>query len=271
MRGLLQARFNWCFIECVIAMVARRLIDSHAHLSDLDDMEGVIGRARETGVDAVVAVGANLATCESTLRWAEAYPGTVFPALGIHPTEWEGDDVPATLRYIEERLDDCVAIGEIGLDYWSKSARKDGNIRERQREIYVAQLEMAAERGMPVSVHGRGSWRDALDLAREHGPDGIVFHWYSGPLDILGEVLDSGYMISATPACEFSKHHRAALEAAPLESILMETDSPVSYHGKPGEPADLLLTLKHLSEIKDASEEEVSLITTRNTQEFFEI
>jgi TatD DNase family protein len=271
MRGLLQARFNWCFIECVIAMVARRLIDSHAHLSDLDDMEGVIGRARETGVDAVVAVGANLATCESTLRWAEAYPGTVFPALGIHPTEWEGDDVPATLRYIEERLDDCVAIGEIGLDYWSKSARKDGNIRERQREIYVAQLEMAAERGMPVSVHGRGSWRDALDLAREQGPDGIVFHWYSGPLDILGEVLDSGYMISATPACEFSKHHRAALEAAPLESILMETDSPVSYHGKPGEPADLLLTLKHLSEIKDASEEEVSLITTRNTQEFFEI
>jgi len=250
-------------------MGSRRLIDSHAHLSDLEDKEGVIRRAKESGVDTVVAVGANLSTCESTLRWAEAYPGIVFPALGIHPTEWEGDDVPVTLRFIEERLDDCVAVGEIGLDYWSKSARKDGKIRERQREIYIAQLEMAAEHSKPVSVHGRGSWRDALDLARQHGPEGIVFHWYSGPLDILGEVLDSGYLISATPACEFSKHHRAALEAAPLESILMETDSPVSYHGKQGEPADLVLTLKHLSEIKGASEKDVARTTSRNAERFF--
>ena len=249
----------------------RRLIDAHAHLSDLEDMEGVVQRAKQAGVGAVVAVGANLRTCVATLSWAEAFPGYVFPALGIHPTEWAGDDVPATLRFIEERLDGCVAVGEIGLDYWSREARRSKRTRERQRGLYVRQLQMAAEHGKPASVHGRGAWRDALDLARLHGPDRVVFHWYSGPLDVLAELLDAGYLISATPAAEFSRDHRAALAEAPLERILVETDAPVSYHGSPAEPADLRRTLRALAELKAASGEEVARATTRNAERFFRI
>jgi TatD DNase family protein len=234
-------------------------------------MEGVIERAKEVEVDAIVAVSANLATCKRTLEWAETYPLIIYPALGIHPTEWYKDEIQYTLRFIEEHIKGCVAIGEIGLDYWNISAKKNKVIRENQRAIYVDQLNIARKYNMPVSVHGRGSWRDALDLARKHGPDNIVFHWYSGSLDILTEILDSDYMISATPACEFSKHHRAAIKVTPVENILMETDSPVSYQGKPGEPAQLLITLKHLSKLKDLSEEEVARITTRNAEKFFKI
>ena len=249
----------------------RRLINTHAHLSDLEDMEGVVERAKQAGVDAVVAVGANLRTCMATLRWAEAFPGYVLPALGIHPTEWTEDDIPSTLSFIDAHLDGCVAVGEVGLDYWSRGARKDKAIRERQRDLYARQLEMAADHGKPASVHSRGAWRDALDLARRHGPDRVVFHWYSGPPELLQELLDAGYLISATPAAEFSKHHRAALAEAPLDRILIETDSPVSYHGTPAEPTDLLRTLGALAELKGSAEEEVARATTRNAERFFRI
>jgi TatD DNase family protein len=248
-----------------------RLIDTHAHLSDLGDMEGVVARAKKVGVEAIIAVSTNLNTCKKTLEWADAFPGYVYPALGIHPTEWADDDVPSTTSFIEEHIDGCLAVGEIGLDYWSREARKNKDIRERQRRIYVDQLQIAKEHDKPVSVHGRGSWEDALGLARKHGPERIVFHWYSGPQDVLGEILDSEFLISATPASEFSKHHRAALAEAPIERILIETDSPVSYHGKPGEPSDILLTLMSLADLKEISMEDAAALTTRNAKRFYQI
>ncbi len=248
-----------------------RLVDTHAHLSDLEDREGVIRRAREAGIEAIVAVGGNLETSRATLAWADDYEGYVYPAVGIHPTEWMGDNVDVTLSFIDTHIDRCVAVGEIGLDYWNREARKSEAVRERQKEIYVRQLGIAVEHGKPASVHGRGAWEDALGLAREHGPDRIIFHWFSGPQEVLRGALDSGYMISATPAAEFSRDHRAALSEAPLESIVIETDSPVSYHGKRAEPSDILLTLRSLAELKGASEKDVAEVTTLNAERFFNL
>jgi TatD DNase family protein len=251
----------------------RRLVDTHAHLSDQEGMEGVITRARQAGVESIIAVGANLETSRATLGLADSYRGYVYPALGIHPTEWADNHLPTTLQYMEEHVDDCVAVGEIGLDYWHRDARKNSEIREEQRRIYAEQLKISSEHGKPASVHGRGSWKDAIDLASEHGPDRIVFHWYSGTLDLLRELLDQGYYISATPAAEYSRDHRAALKEAPIERILAETDSPVFMRnrGRNSEPADLSITVKALAKLKDASEEEVAGATTRNAERFFRI
>jgi TatD DNase family protein len=246
-----------------------KLVDTHAHLSDLEDREGVIERARAVGIEAVIAVGGNLKTSKATLGWADDYGGYVYPALGIHPTEWMGDDVDETLRFIDENIDRCVAVGEIGLDYWNRNAKKNEEMREKQREIYTRLLGIAVDHGKPASVHGRGAWEDALGLAREHGPARIIFHWFSGPLDVLRRILDLGYLISATPAAEFSRDHRAALAEAPLESIVIETDSPISYHGKRAEPADILITLRSLAVLKEVSEEDVAVVTTRNANRFF--
>jgi len=132
------------------------LIDTHAHLSELGDMDGVIERAKKVGIEAIIGVGANLATCKRTLELADAFPGYVYPALGIHPTEWSEDDIASTTSFIEEHIDDCLAVGEIGLDYWNRNARRNKDIRERQRELYTYQLQMAREHEKSASVHGRG-------------------------------------------------------------------------------------------------------------------
>lgn len=246
-----------------------RLIDSHAHLSDLKDLGGAIERAKRIGVSAIIAVGTDFKTCSSTLALAEKHPNFIYPALGIHPTEWYENQVEDTLKFIEGRMVDSIAVGEIGLDYWDGEAKRSEAVREKQREIYVRQLAIARRNGKPVSIHGRGAWGDALSLAESEGVDRAVFHWYSGPPDVLHELLDSGYLISATPAAEFSRDHRAALLETPLERILVETDSPVSYHGTPSEPADILRTLKALAELKETSMEEAARVTTLNSEKFF--
>ena len=254
-------------------MKSAMYVDTHAHLSQLEDREGVIKRAKDAGVEAIIAMGTNHASSVATLEWAEKYPGYILPAIGIHPTEFLDDDVPVTLRYIQDNISRVVAVGEIGLDYWDKAARKDEGVRERQRDTYIRQLQIAREHDLPASVHGRGSWQDALDLAVAHGPERIVFHWYSGPLDVLDSLLDRGYVISATPAAEYSKDHRAALEHAPLESILVETDCPVYMRDRKrgSEPMDVTITAKALAKLKDTTPEEVALATTRKARGIFKI
>jgi TatD DNase family protein len=93
-----------------------------------------------------------------------------------------------------------------------------------------------------------------------------VFHWYSGPLDVLGRLLEDGYCISATPALARSQAHRAAIALAPPERILLETDAPVPWQGRPSTPADLPLALTALADLRGWSEAETAALTTANTE-----
>lgn len=246
-------------------------VDTHAHLVDLP--EDAVGRARAAGLVGIVAVSANLAACEGTLELRERHPGFVHAALGVHPTEFIGQDLDAALALIRGNASRCVAVGEIGLDYWHRLVRGDETLRGRQRGFYVAQLGAARELDLPVSVHSRGAWGDCLRLAVEHGPGRGVFHWYSGPLDVLDTVLDAGYHVSCTPALDGSPELRAAMARAPLERILVETDSPVWIKGlgRPSEPTDVRLTLRHLAALKGLPVGDVEAATTANAERLFRL
>jgi TatD DNase family protein len=248
-----------------------RLIDTHAHLSDIPEVDVVLGRARDAGVSAIFAMGTSLETCRRTLQLADEYPGFVIPSVGIHPTEFFKGDVEEALAFVSEHAGQCLSVGEIGLDYWSKPIRKDKALKEAQREVYVRQLAIVAREGLPASIHGRGAWRDSLDLASDAGVGRAVFHWYSGPLDVLSDLLDSGYYISCTPALSGSPEQKAAVERAPLERILVETDSPVYLRGldRPSEPADVTETVRLLAEAKGLPAEDVAEAATRNAAELF--
>jgi TatD DNase family protein len=250
----------------------RRVIDSHVHMDGLGDADAVIHRAREAGVDAVVAVGGSVDSSAYALRLAERYRGYVFPGVGVHPSEALKVDHGEAVRFVREHAVEASLVGEVGLDYSYPFARGE-DARERMRMLCSGLVEVAAETGLPVSVHSRSAYRDTLDIMRRHDVGAAVFHWYDGPLDTLRLILDSGYYVSATPAAEYSKGHRAVLAEAPVERILVETDSPVHLRrlGRRSEPADVWLTVHALAGIKGMEPGEIAGIATRNTETLFQL
>jgi TatD DNase family protein len=242
-----------------------RLIDTHAHLDEIQDLEGALARAREAGVEAIVAVGVDLASNEKVLQMANQFPQFVLPAIGLHPWRLEGTDVEANFHFIEKELPRCLALGEVGLDFAIRTPR------ERQEEVFRALLALACREEKPVLLHARRAWGEALGILRSLGVEKAVFHWYSGPSDVLERVLEQGFSISATPAAAYSERHREAIRAVPLGQLLLETDCPEVYRGKRSEPKDILTALLSVGEVRGKPLEEIALQTFLNTVNFFHI
>jgi TatD DNase family protein len=240
------------------------LIDAHAHLERLKPVEEAIQRARSAGIKQVVAVGMDLDSNRKTLDIAGRFPGTILPAIGYHPWRISAEDVERNLAFIESHLSQCVALGEVGLDYKVKVKKP------LQWKVFSRILQFALSQKKPVIVHSRFSYQRTLQMVSTAGVKKAVFHWYSGPLEILEGIIDKDYYISATPALAYSRFHRSAVRKAPLERILIETDSPVAYHGEKSEPAHLIDTLKSLSLLKGLPVQKVAGITTENARRFFE-
>jgi TatD DNase family protein len=249
----------------------RRLIDSHVHMESFEDADSIIQQSKDEGIDALICVGGSLASSVFAKKLAGKHPDYVYPALGVHPSEVLKDDIDAAIDYLRENLDGCVAVGEIGLDY-AYSFAKPKDVRLKMREIYKRFLGVASEFDLPVSVHSRSAYKDTLNLAVEAGVKG-VFHWYDGPVHTLKEILDAGFYVSATPSIEYSKGAKAVMAEAPIERILVETDSPVFLRNfdRKSTPVDVKLVVEALAELKDMSSSEVSAVTARNTETLFNI
>jgi TatD DNase family protein len=253
------------------------LIDSHVHLDQLEDIQSALIRAKDAGVCAVVAVGIDYISCvKLTEIIKSSYATRVFIALGMHPSEINENQIGPILNLIQDNIKEIVAIGEIGLDYWYKPAKKDKSKKEQQKQVFRTQLQIAKKYGKPVSIHSRGAWNDCLNICLEEKIEKAIFHWYSGPLDILNKLLANNYFISATPSLAYSPQHRDAVKQVPLESLLIETDAPV-YFGKPqmggfrAEPKDVNKTLELVSELKNEAKDKILEQTARNAQDFFGI
>jgi TatD DNase family protein len=246
------------------------LVDCHAHLEELEDPEAAIERAGRAGVRSIVAVGSDLESNRRVLslfgRHGEV---TVHAALGLHPWRLEGRDLEQDLAFVERNLGQAVAVGEVGLDFWLKESRKDPFHRKRQEDLFRRLLSLGKDLSKPVIIHARGAWEVCLGLVLEAQVSKAVFHWFSGPLEILRELLHHGYLISATPAAHYSEKHQSAIREAPLERILLETDSPVLYEGRRSEPADVVRTCQAVARIKQIQEPEVAKVTTENAVQFF--
>lgn len=241
------------------------LVDGHAHLDEVDDLEEALSEAKSAGVDAIVGVGMTIESNQKVLSLAHQYPAFVYPAIGYHPWEISADTVDETIAFIDTHLPTCVALGEVGLDYKAK-VKKD-----LQKEVLSRLLEIASRQKKPAILHCRFSHERTLELVRRSELQRAVFHWYSGSVEILRRILDRGYLISATPALDHSPPHREAIRWAPLERILLETDSPVEYGREVSRPADVRRTADLVAEIKGTTFEKVAEKTTENAQQFFGI
>lgn len=251
------------------------LIDTHAHLDEIEGIVPALELAKLAGVTAIIAVGQDLNSNKKTLNLAAQYPGFVFPAIGLHP--WAiGSMDPAQLEeniaFIKGNLSNAVALGEVGLDYDKRVLKGAG--KDIQKEVLGHLLELAINYDKPVSLHSRYAWKDSLSLVREAGIKRLVFHWYTGFSSTLSELIEAGYYISATPAAEYHEEHRRAIREVPAEKLLLETDCPVFYGRENryrSEPADVARSLRATVEIKGMDEADLAAITTSNAHRLFSI
>ena len=261
-------------------------VDSHAHLEGErfdSDRDEVIARAREAGVENIVAIGNGdgPGQVDCGIRLAEKYD-FIYATLGIHPHEARLAD-EAAYQNMERlaRHPKVIAWGEIGLDYYY-----DHSPRDVQKEVFTRQMDLAAAARLPIVIHCRPSeaggdaWDDCLRLLREHwaakGLGGIL-HCFTGTWPHARTALDLGFMISFAGNVTFPKAQQirdAALEV-PLDCMLIETDSPflapVPHRGKRNEPAFVKATARRLGELRGLSVEEVGERTTRNFYNFFKL
>jgi len=251
-----------------------KLVDAHAHLEEVEDLDAALKRAKKVGVSAVITAGSNYESSKWALQqYAKRRHSDpkVYAVLGIHPWNLDPSEVDLTLEFIRKNMDKAVGVGEIGLDYWLKDARKDADKRELQKRVFKSLLEIAKENGKPAVIHSRGAWKDCFDIAKEAKIEKAVFHWFTGPLDILESLLKENYLVSATPAAAYSKELQRTIQNTPLENLLLETDSPVSYRGKNSEPADVINTLNEVAALKGLEKETVAKQTTKNAINLFGI
>ena len=252
-----------------------KLIDTHAHLDEIEGIEQAVREAKQAGVIAVVAVGQGNESNIKVLELSEEYGDYVYPALGLHPWRLGGmnaAEIEGVLQFIEENIGRAVAIGEVGLDYHKRVRAAAG--KERQKEAFRDMLELACRYDKPVSVHSRYSWKDSFDLVVESGVRKAVFHWYTGFSSVLREIIAAGYYVSATPAGEYHDEHRRAIRETPIENLLLETDAPVTYGRETrfeSRPADVVRSLEIVAGIKDLDKVAVAEQTTQNAIRFFNL
>ena len=239
-------------------------IDGHAHLSALKDLDRAIDEARRHGIRAIIGVGMNLRTNRRILDIAEQYPGFVLPAVGYHPGEIRQGEIEDTLSCVEAQIDRCIAIGEVGLDYKVKVKKT------LQREVFERIVNLSVRYDKPLILHCRYSHRRVLDTIRDAGVRRAVFHWYSGPPDLVAEIVSAGYHVSATPAVRHSPPHREGIRQALLDRILVETDCPVAYGGRESRPVDVLTTVEAVARIKGMSVDDAADIIFHNTIDFYD-
>ena len=251
------------------------LIDTHAHLDELKDLDSMLDEARGAGIIATVAVGSSHQSNVRTLEISQRHRNFVHPALGLHP--WElanlgASEIDDNLRFIEQNIASAVAVGEIGLDYDKRVLKAVS--KGLQKDILIRLLSIAREYGKPTIVHSRYAWKDALQAIQDAGIERAVFHWFTGFSGVLKDIIDGGYFISATPASEYHEEHRRAVREAPLQRLLLETDCPVTYGRETryeSRPADVLRGLKAVSQLKGIDEATIAEQTTRNAISFFSL
>ncbi len=247
------------------------MIDTHAHLNDedfKDDVDAVIARAKENGITAVIVPGSDIATSRRAIGLAERY-GMVYPALGIHPQDAEGENLDALYDMISEHRP--VAIGEIGLDYYYDSCPK-----EIQKAAFRKQIRMAKRFDLPIIVHIRDAFDDAYAIMSEEGVEKGVVHCFSEGVGELEKVLALGLHVSFTGMITFKKVSSGLLEAVaavPSDRYMIETDSPylapVPYRGRRNEPSYVAEVARKVSEVRQITVDEVSRETDENARRFF--
>jgi TatD DNase family protein len=239
------------------------VIDTHAHFEELDDPQAAVDEARKEGVVAIVAVGQDIASNEKAREIAGHNPGFIFPAIGYHPWRLAPEKDDETLAYIDAHLPHCIALGEVGLDYKAKTKK------EAQKALLKKLILLAKAHDKPILLHCRFSHQTAFEMVREAGLTKVVFHWFSGPVELIPSIAAQGYYMSASPALLSNPYHVNVIREVPLSHLLLETDAPVRYGDLTARPVHVRLTCEEAARVKGMTPQDIARQTTQNARDLF--
>ena len=260
------------------------MIDTHCHIDEASfdaDREEVIVRQQESGVEAMIVPGVNVASIETVLQVCHAHSGYCYPALGLHPedvkVDWE-DQLAIVEQAIRAHRNELVAIGEIGLDYyWDKTFKAE------QQDVLRRQLLLARELDLPVILHNRESTEDIMRVVKEisiqhsaFSPLRGVFHCFNGSKETVEEILKMGFYVGIGGVLTFKNSKLAdKLEVVPLDRIVLETDAPymapVPHRGERNESRLMIHVAERLAQVYNCSVETIIEVTTANAKQLFGI
>ncbi|MFC1723954.1 TatD family hydrolase [Nanoarchaeota archaeon] len=251
------------------------LIDVHAHLEILKDLDAVIQRARDANVKKIIAQGVNPETNRQVLDIAKKYD-IVEPALGIYPQDAlrneveEGHpfqivdfDFDKELEWIENQKP--IALGEIGLDY------KTGNNPEQQKERFIKFIELGKKLDIPLIIHSRKAEKDVVDLLEKHEAKKVILHCFSGKLKLAKRAAELGYNFSIPTNVVRSQQFQILVETVNINQLLTETDAPYlsPFPNTPNEPAFIAESIKTIAKIKGVTVEDTANNIFMNYQRLF--
>jgi len=266
-------------------------IDTHCHLNFdafVQDLDGVINRAKEAGVEKIIIPGARIDSSYKAVEISNTYP-ECYAAVGIHPhhcDDFTPDQQTKLLQSISELANKkrVVAIGEIGLDYhgYKDSPPLSDEIKKLQKELFTSQLAIGKERHLPVIVHCRNAQEDLMAIMKEFNTsdnDKIrgVFHCFDGDSDYLKDVLDLEFYVGFDGNITYpaNNHLRELISKTPLNRLLLETDSPyltpVPHRSSRNEPAYISIIAKTVAEIYKKPLEDIGKLTHSNAINLFHL
>ena len=247
--------------------------DTHAHYDDEkfnENRDILIEEMHANGVDNIINIGSDIESSIVSMDIARKYD-FIYAAVGVHPHSVENmteDDIEKLKAFAE--YEKVVAIGEIGLDYYY-----DFSPRDKQRYWFKRQLELAGELDMPVSIHSRDAAKETFDIIKESGIRKGVIHAYSGSVEMAKDYMDMGFYLGIGGVVTFKNAKKLidVVRYAPMERILLETDSPylspVPLRGSVNNSQNLKYVAEKIGEIKQISPQKVCEITARNANVVF--
>ena len=280
------------------------MIDTHCHIDEEafePDREEVIARQQQSGVQAMIVPGVNVASINSVMELCHAHPGYCYPALGLHPEDVKADwrEQLATVEAaIRAHRDELVAIGEIGLDYyWDKT------FKEEQKEVLRRQLLLARELNLPIILHNREATEDILSIVNTIANDQSpitndqspitnnqlrgVFHCYSGSKETAEIILKMGFYLGIGGVLTFKNSKLSETlrelnqseiknqQSEILNRLLLETDAPymapTPHRGERNESRFMALVAERLAQVLNVSVDEIIEATSANARQLFGI
>ncbi len=250
------------------------IIDTHSHYNDEafdEDRDELLAGLPGKGIDRIVNIAVDIESSKECIALADKYD-YIYATVGVHPSnvhESEGD-------YIEQlknlaKHDKVVAIAEIGLDYYWSTEYK-----EKQKDDFVSQLDLAKELGLTAVIHSRDAAKDSFDILKAYAKDlNIVMHCYSYSLEMAKEYLKLGFFfgIGGVATYKNASKLKEVIEYLPMESMVLETDcpylSPVPFRGKRNESSYIPYIVNAISDIKAFSPEYVIEKTSENAHRLY--